>query len=126
MLCQKNLRSATPLILAVDTNNHVLFQYLLEMYVHIQRSVKKHPLLEKTFKEQEKEKGETVLLRAVRCGRIEMVFMMLHLIGPDLDLEKSEYFDETDKAGRNILQHAVLTKQRDLVERFINTLDSDN
>jgi hypothetical protein len=77
---------------------------MLEMYVHIHRSVKKHPVLEKTFKEQEYEKKETVLLRAVRLGKIEMVYMMLHLIGPELDLHKKDYFDQTDVAGRNILQ----------------------
>ncbi len=64
-------------------------------------------------------------MRAVRLGRLEMVYSMLHLLGPDKLLDSVSYITQTDSTGKNILHWAVITKQKDLVERLIGTLDAD-
>lgn len=64
-------------------------------------------------------------MRAVRLNKLEMVFSMLHMVGPDAPLNSVNFINQVDKAGRNILHLAVMGKQKDLVEMFVQKLDCD-
>jgi len=81
--------------------------------------------LTKTFVIQDTEKKETALMRAVRQSRLEMVYSMLHLVGPDQPLDSLSYLTQTDGSGKNILHYAIINKQKDLIERLITTFDTD-
>ena len=47
-----------------------------------------------------------------------MVFTFLHMLGPN-EMLKYGSLTQTDANGRNVLHHAVMNKQAELVERFI-------
>ena len=64
-------------------------------------------------------------MRAVRLNRMEMVYSMLHLVGPEKPLDALSYLTQTDGSGKNILHYAIMNKQKDLIERLITTFDSD-
>jgi len=126
MLKSVNLRGMTPLIQSVEHGNYSVFRFLFEIYVHIQRTAgKKYPILSETFTVQDKEKEETAMMKAVRLNRLEMVFSMMHMFGPDKPLNSVNFINQVDKSGRNILHLAVMGKQKDLIELFINKLDCD-
>lgn len=52
-----------------------------------------------------------------------MVYTFLHMIGPNELLGYSSVI-QTDATGKNVLHHAVLTKNKELVQRFI-MIDTD-
>lgn len=63
------------------------------------------------------------MVKSVRLGRMQMAYTFIHLIGPS---EMIPYASVTqiDSTGKNVLHHAVMTKQKELVQRFI-FIDSD-
>ena len=63
------------------------------------------------------------MLKAVRMGRLQMVYTFLHMIGPK-DLLKYSNVTQTDSTGKNVLHHSVITKQKELIQRFV-LIDSD-
>lgn len=79
-------------------------------------------MLSKTI-EVKDEKQETAMLKAVRMGRLQMAYTFLHMIGPSELLSYANVIP-TDQTGKNVLHHAVLTKQKELIQRFI-LIDSD-
>ena len=80
------------------------------------------PILAKTI-DLKDERQETAMLKAVRLGRLQMVYTFLHMIGPN-DLLKYSNVTHTDSTGKNVLHHAVITKQKELIQRFVY-IDSD-
>ena len=84
----------TPLLQSVDFGSYPIFRFVFEVYLHVQRSAgKKYPILSETFVIQELEKKETALMRAVRMNRLEMVFSMIHTIGPNEVLNKPDFYN---------------------------------
>ena len=63
------------------------------------------------------------MLKAVRLNRIQIAYTFIHMIGPGELLAYSSA-TQTDSVGRNILHHAVIAKQKELVQKFI-LIDSD-
>lgn len=122
MLSLQNQKGMTPLISSVDHGNYEIFRFIVELLVLIQKTQPKFPVLDNTIDVKD-DKGETALLKAVRMTRIQMVFTFLHMIGPT---EMINYASVTpcDLTGKNILHHAVLTKQKELITRIV-TLDTD-
>ena len=49
-------------------------------------------------------------MRAVRLNRMEMVYSMLHLVGPEKPLDSLSYLTQTDGSGKNILHYAIMNK----------------
>ena len=54
------------------------------------------------------------MLKAVRMGRLQMVYTFLHMIGPK-ELLKYSNVTQTDSTGKNVLHHSVITKQKELI-----------
>lgn len=67
-----------------------------------------HPVLDNTIDSKD-EKQETAILKAVRLGRLQMIFTFLHLIGP-YEVIGYKSITHTDSTGKNILHHAVINK----------------
>ena len=63
------------------------------------------------------------MIKAVRLNRMQMAYTFLHMIGPTELLAYSNV-TQTDSTGKNVLHHAVMTKQKELVQRFV-LIDSD-
>ena len=52
-----------------------------------------------------------------------MAYTFLHMIGPN-DLLKYSSVTQVDQTGKNVLHHSVMTKNKELVQRFIQ-IDTD-
>lgn len=63
------------------------------------------------------------MLKAVKLGRLQMAYTFLHMIGPNELLSYSSV-TQIDSTGKNVLHHSVLTKNKELVQKFIN-IDTD-
>ena len=63
------------------------------------------------------------MIKAVRLGRLQMAYTFIHMIGPS-DLLNYSSVTQTDSTGKNVLHHSVITKNKELVQRFI-LIDSD-
>ena len=120
-LCQKlvkmlqiqNLKGMTPLISSVDHGNYEIFRFIVDLMVHIQKSQANTPILTRVIDIKD-EKQETALLKAVKLGRLQMVYTFLHMFGPKELLSYSNA-TQIDSTGKNVLHHAVLTKNKELV-----------
>lgn len=55
---------------------------------------------------------------------MQMVFTFMHLIGPT-ELIGYSALIQCDLNGRNVLHHAVIGKQRELIDRFVK-MDVDH
>ena len=82
-----------------------------------------HRVLDNTI-DLKDEKQETALLKSVRLGRLQMIFTFLHLIGPH-EVIGYKSLTLTDTTGKNILHHAVINKQKDLISRIV-AFDTDH
>ena len=63
------------------------------------------------------------MIKAVRLGRLQMAYTFIHMIGPK-ELIKYSSVTQIDSTGKNVLHHSVITKNKELVQRFI-MIDSD-
>ena len=72
----------TPLISSVDHGNYEIFRFIVDLMVHIQKSQANTPILTRVIDVKD-EKQETALLKAVKLGRLQMVYTFLHMFGPN-------------------------------------------
>jgi len=82
LLTLTNNKGFTPLATAVDHGNYEIFRFIFELYIHIQRTQARHPILSQIFSSKDAKLQETVLIKAIRLLRVEMAYSMLHLVGP--------------------------------------------
>ena len=122
MLSAQNLRNMTPLISSVDHGNYEIFRFIIELCIHVQKTMPSHPVLDDIIDVKD-EKSETAILKSVRMGRLQMIFTFLHLIGPT-NMIGYNSVTHVDQTGKNILHHAVINKSKDLISRFV-ALDTD-
>ena len=122
MLQMQNNKGMSPLISSVDHGNYEIFRFIIDVTVHIQKTQANQPILTKTI-DLKDERQETAMIKSVRLGRMQMAYTFLHMIGPT-DLLAYTSVTQTDSTGKNVLHHAVITKQKELVQRFV-WIDSD-
>ena len=112
----------TPLISSVDHGNYEIFRFIVDLLVHIQKTQANSPVLTRVIDVKD-EKQETAMLKAVKLGRLQMAYTFLHMIGPSELLSYSNV-TQIDSTGKNVLHHSVLTKNKELVQKFIS-IDTD-
>ena len=123
MLSSLNLRNMTPLISSVDHGNYEIFRFIVELCLHIQKTMPNHRVFDNIIDVKD-EKQETAILKAVKLGRLQMIFTFLHLIGPN-EVIGYKSITHTDSTSKNILHHAVINKQKDLISRIV-AFDTDH
>lgn len=122
MLQIQNNKGMTPLVSSVDHGNYDIFRFLVNLSVHIQKTLPNHPVLSKTIDVKD-ERQETAMIKAVRLGRLQMAYTFLHMIGPT-EMVGYQSVTQQDGSGKNVLHHAIITKQKELIQRFI-LIDTD-
>lgn len=111
----------TPLIVAVDAQHKSIFRFLFTFMKYVEQN-QNIPILRDSIDVQDT-KSETALIKAIRTGQTDAAKMIIEAVHEHT--LKYEVLLPVDITQKNALHHAVMTKNKEIIEKLL-FLDCDH